>query len=117
MVQINEIFDKTAIEDLKIGDQLPYDVVEDLKIYMTQDNNFYRKNLFPHMSEVQAAVNAGGKYNKKMLLPAVEKAIPEYLQKFGIKKRPQDFMDDAQKMECISSILKDEMDNFREGKY
>ena len=50
MVMITEIFDKKAIEDLKIGDQLPYDVVEDLKIYMTQDNDFYRKNLFPHMS-------------------------------------------------------------------
>jgi hypothetical protein len=26
-------------------------------------------------------------------------------------------MNDSQKLECISSILKDEMDNFREGKY
>ena len=117
MVMLNEIFDKKAIADLKIGEQLPYYVVEDLKIYMTQDNNFYRKHIFPKMSEVQAAVNAGSKYNKKMLLPAVEKAIPEYLQKFDIKKRPEEFMNDSQKLECISSILKDEMDNFREGKY
>lgn len=114
---LNEIFDKKAIADLKIGDQLPYDVVEDLKIYMTQDNDFYRKHLFPHMSDVQAAVQKGGKYNKKMLLPAVETAIPMYLKKFDIKKRTEDFMSDEQKMECISSILKDEMDNFREGKY
>ena len=114
---LNEIFDKKAIADLKIGDQLPYDVVEDLKIYMTQDNDFYRKHLFPRMGEVQAAVQKGGKYNKKMLLPAVEAAIPMYLKKFDIKKRTEDFMTDEQKMECISSILKDEMDNFREGKY
>lgn len=117
MVQLNEIFDQKAIADLKIGDQLPFDVSEDLKVYMTQDNDFYRRNLFPKMGEIQAAVNNGGKYDKKILLPVVEKAIVQYLQKFDIKKRPQDFMNDSQKLECISSILKDEMDNFREGKY
>lgn len=114
---LNEIFDKKAIADLKIGEELPYDVVEDLKIFMTQDNDFYRKHVFPHMTEVQAAVQKGGKYNKKLLLPAVETAIPIYLKKFDIKKRPADFMSDQQKLECISSILKDEMDNLRQGKY
>lgn len=117
MVMINEIFDKKAVQDLKIGEQLPYDIVEDLKIYMTHDNDFYRKHLFPRMSEVQAAVNKGGKYNKKMLLPVVDEAIVQYLKKFNIKKRPEDFMDQGQKMECISSILKDEMENFRKGSY
>ena len=117
MVMLNEIFDQKAIQDLKIGEQLPYDVAEDLKIYMTQDNDFYRRNLLPHRSEIQAAVQKGGKYNKRMLLPAIEKAIPEYLQKFDIKKRPEDFMDQTQKMECITSILKAEMENFRKGSY
>lgn len=116
-MKLNEIFDKNAIQDMKIGDQLPYDVVEDLKIFMTQDNDFYRRNVFPRMSEVQKAVQNGGKYDKKILLPVVEKAIIEYLKKFEIKKRPQDFMTDGQKIECISSILKDEMDNFRKGIY
>ena len=114
---INEIFDKKAVADMKIGDQLPYDVVEDLKVFMTHDNDFYRKHLFPRMAEVQAAVQNGGKYNKKMLLPVVDAAIPEYLKKFEIKKRPEDFMNPGQKMECISSILRAEMDNFRKGEY
>lgn len=114
---ITEIFDKKAVADLKIGEQLPYDVVEDMKIFITQDNDFYRKHLFPRLSEVQAAVQKGGKYNKKMLLPVINAAIPEYIQKFDIKKRVDDLMDDAQKMECITSILKDEMDNLRKGAY
>jgi len=117
MVMLNEIFDQKAVADLKIGEELPYDVVEDLKVYITHDNDFYRKNLFPRMAEVQAAVNKGGKYNKKMLLPVIDAAIPEYIKKFDIKKRPEDFMNDGQKMECITSILKDEMDNFRKGTY
>lgn len=114
---INEIFDKKAVADLKIGEELPYDVVEDLKIFMTQDNDFYRRHLFPRMSEIQAAVRKGGKYNKKQLLPVIDEAIGQYLKKFEIKKRPEDFMNSGQKMECISSILKDEMENFRKGTY
>tara|TARA_B110000503_G_C6954028_1_gene332207 strand:+ start:93 stop:440 length:348 start_codon:yes stop_codon:yes gene_type:complete len=114
---INEIFNQTSIDDLKIGSELPYDVVEDLKVFMTQDNDFYRKNIFPRLGEVQSAVSKGGKYNKKMLLPVIEQGILEYLKKFDIKKRPHEFMNDGQKLECISSMLKDEMENFRKGEY
>lgn len=114
---INEIFDKKAIANLKIGDQLPYDIVEDLKIFMTQDNDFYRRYLFPRMIEIQSAVRKGGKYDKKQLLPVVDEAIGRYLKKYDIKKRPEDFMNKTEKMNCIDSILKDEIENFRKGSY
>ena len=52
-----------------------------------------------------------------MLLPVIEQGILEYLKKFDIKKRPHEFMNDGQKLECISSMLKDEMENFRKGEY
>ena len=116
-MKIVEFFNKQNIENLKIGDQLPYNVVEDLCIYMRNDPMFYRKNLYPALIDVQEAVKNGGKYPKKSLLPVVERAIKEYIKKFEIKKRPEDLLVHEEKMECINKLLKDEVDNFRKGMY
>ena len=42
MGMINEIFDKKSVNQLKIGDELPFDVIEDVLSYMRNDSNFYR---------------------------------------------------------------------------
>ena len=36
---INEIFDKKAVEDLKVGDELPYDVIEDIIDIIDSENS------------------------------------------------------------------------------
>lgn len=115
--QVNEFFDKDNIKDLKIGSEMPYNVVDDLCIYMRQDPEFYRTSLYPAMIDVQEAVKSGGKYNKKNMLPVVEKAIAQYIKKFEIQKRPQDLLQDSEKMECITKLLKDEVESLRKGDY
>lgn len=117
MVKINEFFDQDQIKDLKIGSELPYNVVEDLAIFMKNDPIFYRKHLYPVLVDVQEAVKNGGKYNKRKMIPVVNSAIQEYVKKFGIQKRPEDLLQDGEKIECINKILKDELENFRKGEY
>jgi hypothetical protein len=103
--------------NLKIGDKLPFDVTEDLMVFMRNEPNFYRKSLYPALVDCQEAVKNGGKFDKKSMLPMIEKAVCEYIKKYDIKKRPNQLLDDQEKMECISRLLKDEADNFREGMY
>lgn len=117
MVKINEFFNQDRMEELRIGDKLPFNVVEDLVVYMKNDPTFYREHLYPAMIDVQEAVKKGGKYPKKSLLPVVERAIESYIKKFEIKKRPNDLLLPEEKMECINKLLKDEVDNFRKGMY
>jgi hypothetical protein len=116
-MKINEFFDQDNIKELKIGSEMPYDVVEDLCIYMRQDPAFYRNSLYPAMVDVQEAVKNGGKYNKKNMMSVVEKAIVEYINKFEIQKRPADLLQDNEKMECITKLLKDELESLRRGDY
>lgn len=116
-MKIIEFFDQKQVQNLKIGSELPYNVVEDLCIYMQNDPSFYRKNLYPAMLDVQESVKNGGKYNKKLLLPVIEKAIQSYVNKFNIKKRPQDLLLPEEKMDCINRLLKNEVENFRKGFY
>ncbi len=51
------------------------------------------------------------------MLPIVEKAIVEYINKFKIQKRPTELLQDSEKMECISKLLKDETESLRRGDY
>ena len=99
------------------NNELDWDVVEDLVVFMKNDPYFYRNDVYPCMVNVQETVKHGGKFNKKSMLPIVEKAINEYIKKFDIKKLPEDLMNSSQKMECISKILNDEKENFRKGTY
>ncbi len=117
MVKINEFFDQERMSELRIGDKMPYNVVEDLIVYMKNDPTFFRQHLYPAMIDVQEAVKNGGKYNKKNLMPVIERAISSYLKKFEIKKRPEDLLLPEEKMECINKLLKDELENFRKGMY
>ena len=103
--------------NLKIGDKLPFNVVEDIVVYMKNDPDFYRKEVFPNLGGVQEAVLSGGKFNKKNLLPMIEKACESYVQKFDIPKRPADLLSREEKMEAIGILLKGEADAFRNKEY
>lgn len=105
------------VTDQELGEQLPYDVAEDLVVYMRNEPMFYRKHLYPALVDVQEAVRTGGKYNKRQLLPVIEKAIQAYVNRYGIKRAPESLMNEQEKLECISKLLADEQKNFREGIY
>lgn len=96
---------------------LPWNVAEDLIVYMKNESDFYRRHLYPMLINVQETVQNGGKFDKKKLLPAIDQAIKEYVKKFEINRRPEDVMTPAEKMECITKLLRDESENFRKGMY
>lgn len=105
------------VTDEKIYDQLDYDVGQDLIVYMRNEPMFYRKHLYPALVDVQEAVKNGGQVSKKQLLPVIEKAIISYINKYNLKKRPEEIMNDQEKLDCINTLLTDEQENFRNGTY
>lgn len=105
------------LTNVNMEENLPWDVVEDIAVFMRNDPAFYRRHLYPTMVDVQEAVKNGGKYNKKSMLPIVDRAIKSYIKKFDIKKRPEDLLTDSEKMQLINSILEQEVENFRKGSY
>ena len=105
------------VTDQKLDEELPYDVGQDLIVYMRNEPMFYRKHLYPALIDVQEAVKNGGKYSKRQMLPVIEKAIQSYINKFGIKKLPEDLMNEQEKLDCIGRLLADEQENFRSGSY
>jgi hypothetical protein len=100
-----------------IDKTLPWDVVEDLVVYMRNEPNFYRQKLYPAMLEVQDVVKKGKKFNKRTLMPIVDEAVLSYIKKYNIKKTPGELLSDSEKMQCISKILEDEVENFKKGSF
>lgn len=112
-VSVNESFENMN-KDFNDND---YDVAEDLIVFMRNDPMFYRRHLYPALIDVQEAVKDGGKISKKTLLPVIEKALNAYINKFNIKKEASELLNDQEKIDCISKLLKDEAENFRKGAY
>jgi hypothetical protein len=113
-MKLNEIDDMT---DLDPNQPLPWNMVDDLIIFMQNENNFYRRKLYPLLLDAQETIQNGGKVNKKDFVPVIDAAINAYVKKFDLNRRTEDMMSPSQKMECIEKLLKDEEDNFRKGEY
>ena len=107
------------IEDLEIINQeLPYNVVDDMAIFMRNDPMFYRKNFFPAVMRMKDCHDNGKTYNAdKELRPIIEKAMGLYCSKFKLPKRPEEIMDDQDKKNLIQKLYSEEMTQIRKGAY
>lgn len=107
------------IEDLEqIDDKLPFDVVDDMAIFMRNDPMFYRKSFFPAVLKMQDCNRRGRMYNaKKELTPVIEQAKKLYCSKFKINKRPEELLDSEEMESLINKIYSEEMTQIRKGVY
>lgn len=121
MVKRSEILENDMMDNSpenKIGSELPYDVLDDVVVFMQNDPDFYRSETYPTLVDVQQAINNGGKFSKKQLFPMIDKAVETYIKKFNIPKRNDRVVHtDAEKMECATRLLNAEKENFRNKEY
>lgn len=107
------------MEDLeKINSDLPFDIVDDMAIYMRNDPQFYRKTFFPAVQRMKSCYNSRKKFDvKKEFAPMIEKAADSYCKKFKIERRPIDLLDDEDRQALIKKLYSEEMTNIRKGVY
>ena len=121
MVKRNEILENDMMDtspEMKIGGELPFDVADDVVVFMQNDPEFYRTQTYPTLVNVQKAVNNGGKFNKKQMFPMIDKAVEQYIKKFDIPKRRDKVLStEAEKIECATRLLNAEKENFRNKEY
>lgn len=111
MVKLNEITDYEETQ------KLPFDVAEDLIVFMQNDPMFYRKTLYPAMVDAQETTKKGKKISKKSFIPIIDQAINIYVNRYNIDMPPEEVLNDQEKLECISRLLADEAENFQKGEY
>ena len=71
-------------------DKLPFDLADDLLFFMRNDDNFYRRNYYPHVTKCVAHIKKGNDVSPKVFEPMVRHAYEAYTKKFPIRQLPED---------------------------
>ena len=75
-MKLNEVQEKQQ-------DEIPFDVAEDLAIFMRNDPMFYRKTFFPAMADVSDKMEKGDSIDPAVMLkPIVDQGVKGYCKKY-----------------------------------
>lgn len=111
-MKINEFFDQP------IDDKLPFDVVDDVCVFMRNDPMFYRKSFFPAVKRMQHCGKNKLEWNMdEELGPMIDKAVKLYCSKFKINKRPNELLTAEERTSCMEKIYAEEMTMINKGHY
>lgn len=111
--------------DMKITDftesidkELPFDVVEDVVVFMRNDPQFYRKSFFPAFSKVADLHRAGKPIDQnKCLGDMVERALEGYCKKFNIARMVDEVFTNDDREQIINKVFSEEMEQIKKGDY
>ena len=99
-------------------EEVPFDVVEDLAIFMRNDPMFYRKTFFPAMAAASDKMERGESIDPAIFIkPMVDKGVKSYCSKFIKDRRPEDIFTDEDRKTCCNKIQAEEMPNIKKGMY
>jgi hypothetical protein len=100
-----------------INDNLPFDVVDDVSIYMRNDPMFYRKSFFPAIMKMKDIHDAGKTPNPEVCLGEVcNRAMESYCKKFNLGRKENIFKDDDRNL-LIKKLFGEEMKQIKDGAY
>jgi hypothetical protein len=107
------------IEDLEaINQDLPYNLVDDIAIYMRNDPTFYRQVFFPAVQKMKEMHHKGEKYNPDAELgPMIKKAATNYCKKFNIPRLPEELVSEDEYRDLVKKIYSEELTNIKKDVY
>jgi hypothetical protein len=98
--------------------KLPFDIVDDLHVYMRNDPMFYRKNYFPAMTRIADLTKNNKKVDPhKEFTPMIDSAIQSYCKKFDLGRDPSDIFSEDDRKALVSKIYSEEIESIRRGDY
>jgi len=100
------------------NEQLPFDIVEDLHIFMKNDLMFYRRVYYPTLSRVATAIKQKKRVSFSSLVePMINKALEVYCKKYDIPQSVQKRFTQSQREDLVSRIQQEETPNVQDGEY
>lgn len=101
-----------------ISDDLPFNIVDDLHVFMMNDPMFYRKQYYPTMCTMSDhPKRCQGKGLKKLLMPMIDKAADSYCKKFDLGRDSAKIIKLQDRLDLAKKIASDEMPRIRNGEY
>ena len=100
-----------------MDDKLPFDVVDDVAIFMRNDPMFYRKSLFPAIMNMKDRHDSGKSCVAEECLSEVcGRAMESYCSKFNLGS-PTNIFKPEDKGQLIQKVFGEEMKQIKDGQY
>jgi len=121
-MRIRELFENNKFDDLDYvkksddGNQLDFDLVEDLTFFMNNDDDLYRRHVYPSISKCVSSVNAKKKINPSIFKNAALEAYNTYIKKYPIRELPNSMESKLCEKVC-DKMYEEFQKNYKEGKY
>ena len=97
--------------------EMPFDVADDVTIYMRNDPMVYRKSLFPAIMRMKDQHDKGSvPVAEKCLGEVVDSAMDGYCEKFNLGS-PQNVFKKGDREAIIDKLFSEEMTQIRNGEY
>jgi hypothetical protein len=107
-MRINELVENIDVDlhfNNKKQEGTGFDIADDLLFYMQNNDNVYRRHVYPQIIKHKAAMK-GGKANHKLFGSAALEAYKAYTEEFPIRKLPADLPKDVQEKVCMELYKK-----------
>jgi hypothetical protein len=93
-----------------------YDLVEDLAFFMHDDDDTYRRHLYPPAAHCLDRFKSKKAANPSIFTNAVKESYKNYLKKFKIRELPEE-LEEQLLDEVCKKVYEDLKKDFTEGKY
>jgi hypothetical protein len=96
--------------------KIDYDLVEDLTFFMHDDDDTYRRHVFPSVAKCLDRLEAKKTISPNIFAGAVKESYKNYIKKFPIRELPDD-LDEQLFAEVCDKLHEDFKKHHAEGKY
>lgn len=122
-MRIRDLFENKELDkDLqfikKNGDktEIDYDLVEDLAFFMNNDDDTYRRHLYPSLTNCLERIKQNKPTAPSLFTNAVREGYKNYLRKFPMRELPDELEDKIQ-LEACKKMYEELCKHNEEGKY
>ena len=112
-MKINEFADIDPTKENDLG----FDIIGDMQVFMKNDPMFYRKQYYPTMAGLQDKLKGGRSPVPQDLSPMIDKGCQQYCNKFDIPRDPTKLLTKEEYNSLAEVICSEEMEALRNGEY
>ena len=95
-----------------------FNIVDDLHVYMRNNDNMYRKKYFPMLCAMQEELKAGKKINAKtIMMPTIKDAMEAYNKQYNLAEKYSDIITDEDVKTLCKKIYTEEIPLIKKGVY
>jgi hypothetical protein len=121
-MRIRELLEGKKFNDLEFikqdeeGTGINYDLIEDLAFFMHNDDDIYRRHVYPSVVQCIDGMKSKKQINPNIFKAAVEESYRNYLKKFPIRQLPTS-LDEELCLEVCKKLHDDFRKDYDDGKY